>query len=326
MFVKLLGHQISLSPCVLLCLILRMVRHRNPSMVESDSDDDALEINEDTPPRSRSKRGRGSGNVLPGGETSRSHGAHGRTTRNPSGRSRPTANPQAWEATSDDEGGKDDDVDLPPANAPIIQGLVLHRAQARRSANEQVIDFTASEGFALLQDMRFQNPTFRVRDVRIDGNRFWTLLHVDFYNSVILPKKHQPILHQRFINWDGCEAIGDPGMTQALRAYERKRMKTIMTFQYDWNDEVIAQFYSTLWIKHVDEESPYNFPYLNFFIEGSWYKVSYRRFAHILDLLMRISQETKSRFMTFVLPPRMKPRIFTSLSLMNISLKEAGIR
>jgi hypothetical protein len=61
--------------------------------------------------------------------------------------------------------------------------------------------------------MRFQNPTFRVRHVRIDGNRFWTLIHVDFYNSVILPKKHQPILHQRFINWSGCEAIGDPEMT-----------------------------------------------------------------------------------------------------------------
>jgi hypothetical protein len=114
----------------------------------------------------------------------------------------------------------------------IIQGLVLHKAQARRSANEEVIDFSASGGSALLQDMCFQNPTFRVRDVRIDGNRFWTL-HVDFYNSVILPKKHQPILHQRFINCNGCEAIGDPEMTLALRACEQKRMKTIMTFQYD---------------------------------------------------------------------------------------------
>jgi hypothetical protein len=134
-----------------------MVRRRNLSVVESDSDDDAPEIHEDTPPRSRSKRERGFGNVLPDGEASRSHGARGRTTRNPSDRSRPTVNPQAWEATSDDEGGKDDDVNLPPANAPIIQGLVLHRAQARRSANEQVIDFTASGGSALLQDMRFQN-------------------------------------------------------------------------------------------------------------------------------------------------------------------------
>ena len=144
---------------------------------------------------------------------------------------------------------------------------MLHKAQARRSANEHVIDFSASGGSALLQDMRFQNPTFHVRDVRIDGNRFWNLLHVDFYNSVILPKKHQPILHQRFINWSGCEAIGDPEMTQALRACEQKRMKTIMTFQYDWNDEIIAQFYSTLWIKHADEESPYNFPYLNFLLK-----------------------------------------------------------
>jgi hypothetical protein len=45
-------------------------------------------------------------------------------------------------------------------------------------------------------------------------------------------------------------------MSQALRACERKKMKNIMTFQYDWNDEVIAQFYSTLWIKLADEESP----------------------------------------------------------------------
>jgi hypothetical protein len=149
-------------------------------------------------------------------------------------------------------------------NTPIIRGLVLHRAEARRSANEPVTDFPASGGSALLQDIRFQNPTLHIRDARIDGNRFWTLQHVDFYNFVIVPKKHQPILHQRYINWEGCEAISDPEMTHALRACERKRMKNIMTFQYDWNDEVIAQFYSTLWIKLADEESPYNFPYLNF--------------------------------------------------------------
>jgi hypothetical protein len=94
-FVKILEHQISLSPYVLLCLILRMVRRRNQSIVEYDSYDDAPEIREETPPRSRSKRGRGSGNVLPGGEASGSHGAHGRTTQNPSGRSRPAANPEA---------------------------------------------------------------------------------------------------------------------------------------------------------------------------------------------------------------------------------------
>jgi hypothetical protein len=149
-----------------------MVRRRNLSVVESDSDDDAQEIREETPPRSGSKRGRGSGNVMQGGEASGSHGARGRTARNPSGRSRPAANPQAWEPTSDDDRGKDDEVDLPSANAPIIRGLVLHRAEARRFANEPVTNFTASGGSALLKDIRFQNPTLRIRDARIDGNRF----------------------------------------------------------------------------------------------------------------------------------------------------------
>jgi hypothetical protein len=133
--------------------------------------------------------------VVQGGEASGSHGGRGRTVRNPSGRSRPVANPQAWEPTSDDDGGKDDEVDLPSANAPIIPGLVLHRAEARRSANEPIIDFNTSGGSALLQNIHFQNPTLRICDVRIDGNWFLTLQHVDFYNSVILPKKHQPILH-----------------------------------------------------------------------------------------------------------------------------------
>jgi hypothetical protein len=149
-----------------------MVRRRNPSVVESDSDDSSPEIHEETPPRSRSKRGRGSGNVMMGGEASGSQGTRGRMARNPSSRSRRATNPQAWESISDDEGGKDDVVDLPPAHAPIIQGLVLHKAQACRSPNKEIIDFCASGGSALLQDMRFQNPTLRVRDVKIEGNRF----------------------------------------------------------------------------------------------------------------------------------------------------------
>jgi hypothetical protein len=241
---------------------------------------------------------------MQGGEASGSQGARGRTTRNPSGRSRLATNPQAWEATSDDEGGKDDEIDLPPAHAPVIRGLVQHRAEARRAGNEPVTDFTASGGSALLQDFRFQNPALRIRDARIDGNRFWTLHHVDFYNSVILPKKHQPILLQRYINWEGCEAIGDPEMTQALRACERKKMKSIMTFQYDWNDEVIAQFYSTLWIKPADKESPYNYPYLNFYIESSWYKMSYRQFAHILGFTDNDISGDKIKIHDFCQPTR----------------------
>jgi hypothetical protein len=97
-----------------------------------------------------------------------------------------------------------------------------------------------------------------------------------------MSKKHQPIILQHHINWEEYKNMGDLDLTKALQEYERKGMKDIMTFSYDWNNEVIVQFYSTLWITPGNEDGDYPHPYMNFNIEGTWYKVNYARFAHIL--------------------------------------------
>jgi hypothetical protein len=34
--------------------------------------------------------------------------------------------------------------------------------------------------------------------------------------------------------------MGDPDLLRALQACESKGMKNIMTFSYDWNNEVVA--------------------------------------------------------------------------------------
>lgn len=119
-----------------------------------------------------------------------------------------------------------------PPDAPIVSGLVLHKAQARRTTSEVITDSSASGGTTLLQEMSYQNPALHRRDIRIEGNRFWILLRVDFYNTIILSKKNQPILHKCPINWSGCENIGDNEMSLALMAYEAKKMKDIMTFNF----------------------------------------------------------------------------------------------
>jgi hypothetical protein len=53
------------------------------------------------------------------------------------------------------------------------------------------------------------------------------------------------------IDWEGCEGMGDDDMTSALRICERKGLKNIMTLEYPWNNEVVAQFYATLWMKKL---------------------------------------------------------------------------
>jgi hypothetical protein len=157
----------------------------------------------------------------------------------------------------------------------------MHPANVTRGPNEPPVDFSL-KGVDTLQHLRFTNPSLTSRHPSVQDPRFWNLFQADFYNSVILSKKH-PVVRHRFIDWEGCENMGDADMTSALRNLERKGLKNIMTMEYPWNDEVVAQFYATLWVKKVDEEADgYDYPVMYFFIQGNWHKVSYRRFAHIL--------------------------------------------
>jgi uncharacterized protein YciU (UPF0263 family) len=69
------------------------------------------------------------------------------------------------------------------------------------------------------------------------------------------------------IDWEGCENINDADMIRVLRACEQKGMKDILTMEHPWNDEVITQFYATLWIKKVDEEADaYDHPVMYFYL------------------------------------------------------------
>jgi hypothetical protein len=134
---------------------------------------------------------------------------------------------------------------LPPPDAHIARRLHFHQAHAIRCGGVPAMDYCSKGGSKLLQEKRYAKPHRFMRDDRIDGNHFWVLFHVDFYKSVIMSKKHQPIILQRPIDCEECENMGDPDLTNALQECESKGMWDIMTFTYDWNNKIIVQFYST---------------------------------------------------------------------------------
>ena len=49
-----------------------------------------------------------------------------------------------------------------------------------------------------------------------------------------------------------------------------------MEFQHDWNTEVVAQFYATLYVEE-DER------HMHWMLEGQWYSVDYDAFVALLD-------------------------------------------
>ena len=58
-----------------------------------------------------------------------------------------------------------------------------------------------------------------------------------------------------------------------------QKIKKIMAYQCDWNDEIIVQFYATLYVEDSDGDAR-NWK-MHWMIEGTWYSVGYLQFGRL---------------------------------------------
>jgi hypothetical protein len=54
------------------------------------------------------------------------------------------------------------------------------------------------------------------------------------------------------VDWDHMAEKKDPIFNQVIAACESRHIKKLKGFHYNWNIEVIAQFYSTLFIEEAE--------------------------------------------------------------------------
>jgi hypothetical protein len=87
------------------------------------------------------------------------------------------------------------------------------------------------------------------------------------------------VVNMQWVDWDFIqkEKNNCPAFTEVIAACEHHGIKYVIELKYDWNDEVILQFYSTL---YLDEQSSKLF----WITEDEIYSVSLIRFATILGL------------------------------------------
>jgi len=119
---------------------------------------------------------------------------------------------------------------------------------------------------------RLKNPLHAKKGRSVDY-RFQTKFHQDFYVSAILSKKYK-VARSQFMNWPKLERMGDPIFNEIISACKAKHIYKIMAFQYDWNIEVIAQFYATCHFETHDDMR-----WVHWMTEGKWYKINYAEFA-----------------------------------------------
>jgi hypothetical protein len=108
---------------------------------------------------------------------------------------------------------------------------------------------------------------------------FWIFFHANWYRSVYQSKKKY-VVNMQWTDWDFIEKEKNncPVFTEVIAACEHHGIKDVMELKNDWNDEMILQFYSTL---YLDKKSSK----LIWMTEDEIYSISLVRFAAILGLM-----------------------------------------
>jgi hypothetical protein len=99
----------------------------------------------------------------------------------------------------------------------------------------------------LVREKRKENPRLVEKESGIDYI-FHMAFQQDFYESMIIIKtKPAPI--SQWIDWTNIEAKHDVVFDEVVTACRAKHLRDAISFQKNWKNEIIAQFYATLYVE-----------------------------------------------------------------------------
>jgi hypothetical protein len=90
-------------------------------------------------------------------------------------------------------------------------------------------------------------------------------------------KNDAPIMPMKYIDWEYFEDMQDPAVDVVIVKFEEFKLRDLMGFKYNWNTEIICQFYCSLYYKASDCT-------FHWITEGEHYCVDYMTFSRILGL------------------------------------------
>ena len=106
----------------------------------------------------------------------------------------------------------------------------------------------------LVEEARGINPYAVHMDLGIDY-RFWNVFHSNFYATAILASKKTKIIKIQYIDWDKMQEKEEPEFDKVIKTCDRFQLSDIMGFQYNWNEEVLAQFHATYFYDQTESSS-----------------------------------------------------------------------
>jgi hypothetical protein len=80
----------------------------------------------------------------------------------------------------------------------------------------------------------------------------------------------------QWIDWNYKEGKHDTIFDEVVAACKAKHLRDIMTFRKNWNNEIIAQFFATLYVEERGDKRKFHW-----MMKGRWYEITYEHFARL---------------------------------------------
>jgi hypothetical protein len=119
-------------------------------------------------------------------------------------------------------------------------------------------------------------PCYSLPKERGIDERFWTFFHQDQYSTVLYPKT-TPVVKHQFVHIDYMRAKKDIHFNRVLEACDLHGITDLLQFRHNWNQEVITEFYSTLFFDKKEM-------FFMWMTNGRRFHVWMSQFAQILGL------------------------------------------
>jgi hypothetical protein len=119
-----------------------------------------------------------------------------------------------------------------------------------------------------MRERRKENPRLVEKEPGIDY-RFHTTFQHDLYEFVIITKT-KPTAISQWIDWTYMEAKHDAIFDEVVAACRAKHLMNVMSFQKNWNNEIITQFYATLYVEERGDMRKFHW-----MTEGRRYEITF---------------------------------------------------
>jgi hypothetical protein len=129
--------------------------------------------------------------------------------------------------------------------------------------------------------------------------RFWTFFHQDWYWTVLYLKS-SPVVKQQYVDIEYVRNKKDIHFNMILEACDLHGITDLLQFRHNWNQEIISEFYSTLFY----DKKEMIFMWIT---NGRRFHVKLAQFAQILELSSQLDIPKKLHSVRVMMPREMTP-------------------